>query len=139
MKHVIDVGLPTPPQPFSWAVASAGMLFTAHGPVLPDGRVDTGPVARQARLTLENLRQAVRAAGGDLEHVTQVQLFLTDAADMPVVDEVYREFFAAEYPNRCTAVVAALVVSGMRVELTAHAVLPGKVCCCPGGCSPGSD
>ena len=40
MKEVIDVGLPSLKQPFSWAVKAAGLLFTAHGPVRSDGTID---------------------------------------------------------------------------------------------------
>ena len=48
MKQVVDVGLPPLNQPFSWAVKATGaMLFTAHGPVRPDGSIDTGPVEQR--------------------------------------------------------------------------------------------
>ena len=83
MKEVIDVGLPPLKQPISWAVKSAGMLFTAHGPVRSDGSIDTGPVEDQARLTFANLRRAGEAAGGDMHDVTQVLIYMTDVADMP--------------------------------------------------------
>ena len=123
MKEVIDVGLPQLKQPFSWAVKSSGMLFTAHGPVRQDGTIDTGPVEDQARLTLTNLRRAVEAAGGTLEDVTQVLVYMTDVTDMPVIDGVYCEFFQSPYPNRSSAAVAALVVPGMRLEIVAYAMI----------------
>src|SRR5438445_4169605 len=81
MKEVIDIGLPVPGQPFSWATKAAGLLFTAHGPVRRDGSVDTGDIAQQARLTLENLRMAAEAAGADLSCVEQVLVTLVDAGD----------------------------------------------------------
>ncbi len=56
MKEVIDIGLPPLKQPFSWAVKSAGMLFTAHGPVRKDGTINTGTIEEQTRLTLNNLK-----------------------------------------------------------------------------------
>lgn len=125
MKQVIDVGLPALKQPFSWAVkASGAMLFTAHGPVRTDGTIDTGPIEAQTRLTFENLRRAVQAAGGSMEDVTQVLIYMTDVADMPAIDAVYREFFEAPYPNRSSAAVAALVVPGMRIEIVAYAMVP---------------
>lgn len=81
MKQIIDVGLPPLKQPFSWAVKASGqMLFTAHGPVRPDGSIDTGPIEQQARLTFTNLRNALQAAGGTLAHVTQVLIYMTDVA-----------------------------------------------------------
>jgi len=123
MKEVIDVGLPQLKQPFSWAVKSAGMLFTAHGPVRQDGSINTGPVEDQARLTFANLRRAVEAAGGTLDDVTQVLVYMTDVTDMPLIDGVYREFFQSPYPNRSSAAVAALVVPGMRLEIVAYAMI----------------
>ncbi len=124
MKEVIDCGLPALAQPFSWAVKGGGMLFTAHGPVRQDGSIDTGPIEDQARLTFSNLRRAVAAAGGTLDDVTQVLIYMLDIADMQVIDTVYRDFFAPPYPNRSSAAVAALVVPGMKLEIVAYAVLP---------------
>lgn len=125
MKQVIDVGLPALKQPFSWTVKATGaMLFTAHGPVRTDGTIDTGTIEAQTRLTFENLRRAVQAAGGTMADVTQVLIYMTDVADMPAIDAVYREFFEAPYPNRSSAAVAALVVPGMKIEIVAYAMVP---------------
>lgn len=129
MPHTaIDVGLPALGQPFSWAIkadlSSSHLLFTAHGPVRPDGTIETGDVSAQARLTFANLRRAVVAAGGSLADVAQVLIYMTDVADMPAIDAVYREFFAPPYPNRSSAAVAALVVPGMKLEIVAYAVVP---------------
>jgi enamine deaminase RidA (YjgF/YER057c/UK114 family) len=130
MPHTaLDVGLPALGQPFSWAIKAdlsrSHLLFTAHGPVRPDGTIETGDVSAQARLTFANLRQAVVAAGGNLADVAQVLIYMTDVADMPAIDAVYREFFAPPYPNRSSAAVAALVVPGMKLEIVAYAVVPG--------------
>lgn len=123
MKQVIDCGLPPLKQPFSWAVKSAGMLFTAHGPVRADGSIDTGAIEDQARLTFANLRRAVEAAGGGMADVTQVLIYMTDVQDMAAIDAVYREFFAPPYPNRSSMGVAALVVPGMKLEIVAYAMI----------------
>lgn len=123
MKEIIDVGLPALSQPFSWAVKAAGLLFTAHGPVRADGTIDTGPIEAQARLTFANLRQACVAAGGSLDNVTQVLIYMTDVTDMKAIDNVYREFFVAPYPNRSSMGVAGLVVPGMKLEIVAYAVM----------------
>jgi enamine deaminase RidA (YjgF/YER057c/UK114 family) len=130
MPHTaLDVGLPALGQPFSWAIKAdlsrSHLLFTAHGPVRPDGTIETGDISAQARLTFANLRQAVVAAGGSLADVAQVLIYMTDVADMPAIDAVYREFFAPPYPNRSSAAVAALVVPGMKLEIVAYAVVPG--------------
>lgn len=122
MKHIVDTGLPPIGQPFSWAVKAGGLLFTTHGPVRGDGTLDTGPIERQARLTLENIRSAVTAAGGQMSDVAQVLIYMTDERDMPAIDRVYREFFEAPYPNRSSVAVRGLVAPGMRVEMVVYAV-----------------
>lgn len=99
------------------------MLFTAHGPVREDGSIDAGPVEDQARLTLSNLRRAVEAAGGTLDDVTQVLIYLTDPNDMPVIDAVYQEFFRPPFPNRSSAAVMALLGPGMKLEIVAYAMI----------------
>ena len=126
MKEIVDTGLPALAQPFSWAVKASGLLFTAHGPVRPDGSIDTGAIEDQARLTFANLQRAVEAAGGRLDDVAQVLIYMTDVKDMPAIDRVYREFFAAPYPNRSSMGVAGLVVPGMKIEIVAYAVIASK-------------
>lgn len=123
MKQAIDIGLPPLAQPFSWAVKAAGLLFTTHGPVRQNGSIDTGPVEQQARLTLQNLARAVAAAGGRMDDVAQVLIYMVDEADMPAIDRVYREFFTSPYPNRSSVAVRSLVVPGMRVEMVAYACI----------------
>ena len=123
MKQIVETGLPTVAQPFSWAVKGGGILFTAHGPVRPDGSIHTGAIEEQARLTFDNLRQTMQAAGSSLEHVTQVLISLTDIGDMQAVDVVYREFFQPPYPNRSSVAVVALAVPGMKIEIVAYGVL----------------
>ena len=123
MKEVIDCGLPALEQPFSWAVCSNRMVFTAHGPVRPDGSIDTGSIQEQARLTFDNLSRAMQCAGGRLEDVAQVLIYMTDIGDMKAIDDVYRAYFAAPYPNRSSVAVSALAAPGMRIEIVAYAVL----------------
>ena len=126
MNTVVDVGLPALAQPFSWAVrvpAGRDLLFTTHGPVKPDGSIETGSIEDQARLTFANLQRAMAAAGGSLTHVAQVLIYLVDVADMAAVDAVYREFFKPPYPGRSSAAVAALVALGMGIEIVVTAAL----------------
>ena len=125
MKQVVDVGLPPLKQAFSWAVKAKGeMLFMVNGPVRPDGSIDTGSIEQQARLTFANMQRATQAAGGSLENITQVLIYMTDVADMDIIDKVYREFFSAPFPNRASVGVAALVEPGMKLEVVAYAMIP---------------
>ncbi|WP_434643678.1 RidA family protein [Klebsiella sp. I138] len=121
MRDVIQTGLPDIGQPFSWATRGGGMLFTAHGPVRADGTIDTGPAERQIALTFDNLIQALRAAGSHSDNVLQVIIYLTDVNDVARLDDIYRRYFNAPYPNRSTVIVDKLVVPGMKIEITVSA------------------
>lgn len=97
------------------------MVAIAEDPVTGD--IVEGGIEDQTRQTLKNLDQAVRAAGGTLADVVEVRVFLIDRADAKGMNAVYREFFAAPYPVRATVVVKELLADGLRIEITATAVL----------------
>ncbi|ATM06776.1 MULTISPECIES: RidA family protein [Raoultella] len=121
MRDVIHTGLPDIGQPFSWATRGGGMLFTAHGPVRADGTIETGPAEQQIALTFDNLTQALQAAGSHSDNVLQVIIYLTDVNDVARLDDIYRRYFNAPYPNRSTVIVDKLVVPGMKIEITVSA------------------
>ena len=97
------------------------MVAIAEDPVTGD--IVEGGIEDQTRQTLKNLDQAVRAAGGTLADVVEVRVFLIDRADAKGMNAVYREFFAAPSPVRATVVVKELLADGLRIEITATAVL----------------
>lgn len=121
MRDVIHTGLPDIGQPFSWATRGGGMLFTAHGPVRADGTIETGPAEQQIALTFDNLTQALQAAGSHSDNVLQVIIYLTDVNDVARLDDIYRRYFNAPYPNRSTVIVDKLVVPEMKIEITVSA------------------
>lgn len=116
----LDIGLPQHAQPFSWAVKTQSIVFTAHGPIRADGTLDDGALETQTRLTFDNLKRTAEAAGGSLRDVAQVLIYLKDIADMPKVDAIYREYFSAPYPNRSSVGVAGLAHPGMKIEIVAY-------------------
>lgn len=125
MRKIIDCGLPQlKQQSFSWATAGAGILFTAHGPVKADGTIETGDIRHQATITFDNLQQALTAAKTSSDNVLQVMIYLTDRNDVNIVDDIYRRYFNPPYPNRSTVIVNGLVAPGMKIEITANAMMP---------------
>lgn len=89
------------------------------------GKIVDGGIEAQTRRVLQNLDMAVTAAGGTLADVVNVQIFLIDSADAAGMNAVYREFFTAPpFPVRATVVVKELLAAGLRIEITATAVLP---------------
>ena len=120
MKQAVKSGLPVPGAPIEWATISDGILYTAQVPIKADGSIETGDIGTQTRLTLDNLKKTLKAAGGSLDDVAQVLVYLPDPKDFPGMNAVYGEFFGKPYPNRAT-IVAQLMVPGARIEIVAYA------------------
>jgi 2-iminobutanoate/2-iminopropanoate deaminase len=111
--------------PISDAVRAGKHLWLvaiAEDPV--SGEIVPGGIEAQARRCIQNLEIALKAAGGTLANLGMVQIFLIDSADAPGMNAVYREFITAQpYPVRATVVVKELLAKGLRIEITAQAVL----------------
>ncbi|MGD9511724.1 MAG: RidA family protein [Geminicoccaceae bacterium] len=123
MRTPVKTHLPGDEAPIEWAVTADGVLYTAQIPMRADGSIETGPIERQAEVTFDNLRRTLEAAGGSLDDVTQVLIYLTDPAAFVGMNAVYRRFFAKPYPNRATVIVAGLMVPGAVIEIVAYAHL----------------
>ena len=125
MKQAVKSGLPVPSAPIEWATIANGVLYTAQIPIKQDGSIEQGDIRTQTRLTLDNLKRTVAAAGGTLADVAQVLIYLPDAKDFPGMNEVYGQYFGKPYPNRAT-IVAQLMVVGARIEIVAYAHISKK-------------
>ncbi|RYZ98305.1 MAG: RidA family protein [Moraxellaceae bacterium] len=59
-----------------------------------------GDFAAQAHQVFKNLRAVCQAAGGDLQHIVKLNIYLTDLGNFPVVNEVMGQYFSAPFPAR---------------------------------------
>jgi len=76
----------------------------------------------QIRRVFDNLKAVAEAAGGSLRDVVKLNVFLTDLAHFPLVNEIMAEYFAEPYPARAAIGVASLP-RGAGVEMDAIMVL----------------
>ena len=83
--------------------------------------VDTGMDA-QIRRVLDNLRAVAEAAGGSLNDIVKLNVFLTDLSHFALVNEIMAGYFTEPYPARAAIGVAALP-RGAGVEMDAVMVL----------------
>lgn len=67
-----------------------------------------GDMEVQIRRVFDNLQAVARAAGGDLKDVVKLNVFLTDLAHFPLVNQVMADYFSEPYPARAAIGVAAL-------------------------------
>lgn len=106
--------------PYSQAVRSGETVFlSGQIPLDPiTGALVEGDISLQVRRVFDNLQAICEAAGGDLDRVVRVGIYLTDLGDFAAVNAVMAEYFNAPYPARSTVQVAALP-RGARVEVDA--------------------
>lgn len=83
-----------------------------------------GPIEDQIHRVFENLSAVARAAGGSLDDVVKLNVFLTDLGHFAKVNEIMSSYFSQPYPARAAIGVAALP-RGAEVEMDAVLVLAG--------------
>lgn len=110
-----------PVGPYSPGVLAGSFLFLAsQGPLDPvTGQIVGHDAASQARQVLANVEALCAEAGATLDDVVRIQLYLADLADLPAVNEVFRQVFAEPFPARSPLQVGlpGLVVA---MEATVH-------------------
>ncbi len=87
--------------------------------------VGVGDIAVQTRQVCENLRTAVRAAGGELSDIMRVDVYTREIAPAAFqkIHAVRREFFPSEPPASTMVQVSGLVDERYLIEINAIAVI----------------
>lgn len=106
--------------PYSQAVRSGNQVFlSGQIPLDPaTGQLVEGDIATQSRRVFDNLAAVCAAAGGTLDQVVRVGIYLMDLGDFAAVNAVMADYFTAPYPARSTIQVSGLP-RGARVEVDA--------------------
>lgn len=106
--------------PYSQAVrAGDTVYFSGQIPLDPGtGELVSADIATEARRVFDNLRAVSEAAGGSLDDIVRIGIYLTDLSDFAAVNAVMADYFQAPYPARSTIQVSALP-KGARVEVDA--------------------
>lgn len=90
-----------------------------------DGNVvGAGDIAEQTRVTLDNLKLCLEAAGATLEDVAMIRVFLTDIRHMPAMQEVRARYFPNP-PASTGLQVSALAHPDLLIEIDAIAFAGG--------------
>jgi reactive intermediate/imine deaminase len=106
--------------PYSQAVRSGQTVYlSGQIPLDPaTGELVGGDISAQTRRVFDNLKAVCEAAGGSLDGVVRVGIYVMDLSDFAQVNAVMAEYFQAPYPARSTIQVAGLP-KGARVEVDA--------------------
>jgi len=110
-KHIIHTHLaPQAIGTYSQAVKVGRTVYlSGQIPLIPETMtlVD-GDINAQITQVFENLQAVAHAAGGDLNDIVKLNVFLTDLAHFPIVNEIMGNYFDEPYPARAAIGVAAL-------------------------------
>ena len=106
--------------PYSQAVRAGGTVYlSGQIPLDPaSGELVQADIATESRRVFDNLKAVCEAAGGSLDDVARIGIYLTDLSDFAAVNAVMADYFQAPYPARSTIQVAGLP-KGARVEVDA--------------------
>ncbi|MBI1845946.1 MAG: hypothetical protein HY294_03710 [Candidatus Rokubacteria bacterium] len=110
--------------PYSQAIRSGDLVFVSGQLALRPGATGvTGTsIQEQTEQVMANLKAILEAAGSGLERIVKTTVFLTNLADFPGMNEVYRRHVGDVPPARSTVGVASLP-NGALVEIEAIAHL----------------
>ena len=103
---------------YSQAVNHQGMVFVSGQIPLDPQTMETvaGGIEAQIRRVFENLSAICAAAGGSLDDIVKLTVYLTDMGHFPQVNAIMEQYFTAPYPARAAVGVAALP-KGAKVEI----------------------
>jgi enamine deaminase RidA (YjgF/YER057c/UK114 family) len=110
------------------AVVAKGEVIFLRGQVPQDldtaANVAVGDAGAQTHKVMQNIRQLVEEAGGRMEHLVKLVVYLTDIRHREAVYRAMGEHIRGVHPVCTGLVVVALARPEWLVEIDATAVIP---------------
>lgn len=105
---------------YSQAIKTAGLVFLSGQIPLDPATMEVvdGDFEARARRVFDNLAAVAAAAGGTLDDIVKVTVFLTDLNNFATVNSVMEDYFQQPFPARAAVGVASLP-KGVDVEADA--------------------
>jgi enamine deaminase RidA (YjgF/YER057c/UK114 family) len=94
---------------------------------LDDARnIESYDPAEQTHKVMQNIRQLIEEAGGDMSHLVKLVVYITDVRHREAVYRTIGTYIKGVYPVSTGLVVQALARPDWLVEIDATAVIPDK-------------
>lgn len=95
---------------YSQAIRAGNLVFLSGQIPLDPASMEfvDGDFEARARQVFDNLRAVAKAAGGDLNQVVKLTIFLTDLGNFATVNSVMEDYFEQPFPARAAVGVASL-------------------------------
>jgi len=118
------------PAPGTWSnCRTYGNQFFVAGMTAGDGKggvLGDGSMYSQARETFTKIKHFVEAAGGNMNDVIRVDIYVTDIKQREEVWKARREFFTGDFPTSTLVEVRALATPQLLVEVNATGFVGGS-------------
>ena len=88
--------------------------------------IESHDSAEQTHKVMQNIRQLIEEAGGDMSHLVKLVVYITDVRHREAVYRTMGEYIKGVYPVSTGLVVHALARPDWLVEIDATAVIPDK-------------
>jgi reactive intermediate/imine deaminase len=107
---------------YSQAIETSGLVFLSGQIPLDPATMEVvdGDFESRARRVFDNLAAVAEAAGGSLDDVVKLTVFLTDLGNFATVNAVMEDYFRKPFPARAAVGVASLPKD---VDVEADAIL----------------
>jgi 2-iminobutanoate/2-iminopropanoate deaminase len=127
-KQVTSAKIRQPSGHFSQAtmIEARGRLVFISGMTSrrPDGSIaGIGDIEAQTRQVCENLKAAVEAAGGTMDDICRVDVYVRNMEQFDLIHKVRREYFGAPAPASTMVEVTKLASPEYLIEINAIAVV----------------
>lgn len=98
------------------AIGTYSQAVKVNGTVYLSGQIGLDPgtmqmvegIEQQVHRVFKNLAAVAAAAGGSLDDVVKLNIFLTDLSNFALVNTIMAEYFTTPYPARAAVGVASL-------------------------------
>ncbi len=110
-KEIINtVNAPSAIGTYSQAVKVGKIVYlSGQIPLVPDTmEMISNDIEQQIHQVFKNLSAVAEAAGADLQAMVKLNIYLTNLAHFPAVNEIMSQYFKEPYPARAAIGVAAL-------------------------------
>lgn len=106
--------------PYSQAIKVGTTIYlSGQIPLDPETmEIIEGDISAHIKRVFDNLSAVAQAAGGKLEDIVKLNIFLTDLSNFPIVNDIMEQYFSQPYPARAAVGVAALP-KGVGIEMDA--------------------
>ena len=120
-KHIISTDkAPQAIGTYSQAVCTTGgstIYLSGQIPLIPESmEMIEGDISDQIHQVFKNLSSVCQQAGGNLNDIVKLNIFLTDLNNFPVVNEIMAQYFDQPYPARAAVGINELP-KGAQVEM----------------------